>query len=1078
MEDKRSDNAEEGVKERKRLSDGVYVKGKVEGVELLFTADTGAARSVLSSRIYRKIEESQRPKLAKCGSLRGANGSPIAELGKAEFSITVGSYEMVHEVVVADIEDDALLGFNILRGSEKGPADLLLSKGMIVLDGVEIPCLQVGRAEALVDVYVEREKVDDFDKYAEYLVEPSENFRQRYQLVMASSLVDINKGPTCKVRELNPFPTEVRLHQNAHIGGAEQIEKINEWDIGLTNLAEHPIDTGYATPIKQRPRRVPLAFASEEKAAIDDLLKKMVQDCLDAVAGVSLFSSFDLTSGYFQIPLKKEDIPKSAFTCKYGLFDMKRIPFGLSNSSSTFQKTMELVLQGLQWQTCLVYIDDIIVFGADFSEHIQRVDEVLDRIKQADMKLLPDKCHMLQTEVVFLGHVVSKEGIRPDPTNIAKIAEWPRPTTPKQIKQIVATGSYYRRYIRDFAKVARPLIELTKKDACFAWTEECEKAFMTLKKKRTDADVMGFPLNEGGEFYLDVDASGTGIGGVLSQVQSDQERVIAYASRSLNKAERNYCMTERELLAIVYFTQYFRQYLLGRKFTVRSDHQALIWLKEPNGKIARWIEILASFNFSIEYRPGKLQPHCDALSRCDSPRDCDYSEVYMSEPLKCGHYNKCRRRAEIMVLNWRKGEDSQENNVDSSGEENSEALSCARKSEVASSQVREVNTDEPRAGTSSESTDWTMVGAGKTTAELRARQLEDSDIKPVLEAKEEGKKPAKERTDTMSPCCRHYLLLWDQLKVADGVLLKEFIKRDRSGTYGQVIVPEKVKREILQSMHGGLLAGLMGTKKTKAKILQRFYWFNLREDVKLFIRQCDICARDKKPPKPPRAAMGSVRTGAPWDVLATDYLGPFPITPRGNRYILVLTDHFSKFVEVIAVPDQTAETCANKIVNEFVCRWGCPVSILSDQGRTYESKVFQELCRLLGVKKVRTSVRNPRCNGQVERFNRTLVRMIRAYLLGVQEDWDLNLGCLAGAYRVTSNESTKLTPNLLTMGREVRLPAELVFGSTTNKSEVPVTSYGDYVDGIRSKMNHAHDIARKHRSQLHEARRYMTKGCW
>ncbi|XP_053376551.1 uncharacterized protein K02A2.6-like [Mercenaria mercenaria] len=256
-----------------------------------------------------------------------------------------------------------------------------------------------------------------------------------------------------------------------------------------------------------------------------------------------------------------------------------------------------------------------------------------------------------------------------------------------------------------------------------------------------------------------------------------------------------------------------------------------------------------------------------------------------------------------------------------------------------------------------------MVGAGKTTAEQRARQLEDSDIKPVLEAKEEGKKPVKERTNTMSRYSRHYLLLWDQLKVADGVLVKEFVKRDGLGTYGLVIVPEKVKGEILQSMHGGLLAGHMGTKKTKAKILQR---------------------------------------------------------------------------------------------------WGCPVSILSDQGRTYESKVFQELCRLLGVKKVRTSVRNPRCNGQVERFNRTLVRMIRAYLQGVQEDWDLNLGCLAGAYRATPNEVTKLTPNLLTMGREERLPAELVFGSTTNKSEVPVTSYGDYVDGIRSKMNHAHDIAMKH----------------
>ena len=138
-------------------------------------------------------------------------------------------------------------------------------------------------------------------------------------------------------------------------------------------------------------------------------------------------------------------------------------------------------------------------------------------------------------------------------------------------------------------------------------------------------------------------------------------------------------------------------------------------------------------------------------------------------------------------------------------------------------------------------------------------------------------------------------------------------------------------------MHAGPLAGHMGTKKTKAKVLQRFYWFNLRKDIRLFIGQCDICERDKKPPKPPRAAMGTIKTGAPWDIVATDYLGPFPITPRRNRYILVLTDLFSKYVEVLAVPDQTAETCANRIVNNFICRWGCPLSILSDQGRTYES---------------------------------------------------------------------------------------------------------------------------------------------
>ena len=1209
VEEKREE--QEQLNMQKGLNDGIYINGEVEGLRITFTADTGAARSVLSTRLYQRLGMEKKPELRKSCNLRGANGMPIREMGKGKFHVVLGSYALVHEFVVADIEDDALLGFDVLMGSEKGPADILLSKGLIVLDGVQIPCFQVGKqsrsrrvtvaddvsipgqAEAIIDVYIEREDTDDICKQSEYLVEPTQHFKDKYNLVMATTLVDINKSPTCKVRVLNPLPVETTLRQNAYIGDAEQIERIvsvltekenkgedqshiwvrrvetasravtsnniqdfrigqgpdkfgapehlwalldkstkgkteaekrviaallsrysdtfskNEWDIGLTDLTEHAIDTGDAAPIKQRPRRVPLAFAAEEKAAIDDLLKKgviqkstspwaspivfvrkksgavrpcvdyrkvnalvkpdgfplpRIQDCLDAVGGMSLFSSFDLTSGYFQIPLKKDDVPKSAFTCKYGLFEMTRMPFGLNNSCGTFQRTMELVLQGLQWQTCLVYIDDIIVFGATFEEHIQRVDEVLDRIKKSGLKLKPDKCHLLQTEVVFLGHIVSKDGVRPDPNNIAKVANWPRPENPRQVKQFVATGSYYRRFIKDFAKIAQPLTQLTRKDVKFNWSDDCEKAFVRLKEALTGTEIMGYPLNEGDTFYLDVDASGAGIGGVLSQSQTGRERVLAYASRSLNKAERNYCVTERELLAVVYFVQYFRQYLLGRKFIVRSDHQALVWLfslKEPNGKIARWIEILAAFDFCIEYRPGKQQPHCDALSRCDNPRDCECSDIDMTEPLKCGPCHKCRRRAEIMSLQrWEKVKSQ---NVGCSGErfdrtdESTGAIQDVDDKGLTNI-VREVAT----ASTNVDYINWSIVGLSTVAEDMRKSQLEDEDIKLVLEAKEANNKPKREEISMSSPACRHYLLLWDHIRVVNGVLIKEFVKRDGSGTVGQIVIPKDLKREVLQTMHGGLMSGHMGTKKTKAKIIQRFYWFNMKEDIRVFIRQCDTCACDKKPPKTMRAPMGSIRTGAPWDVLATDFLGPFPVTAHGNRYILVLTDHFSKYVEVIPVPDLTAETCANKIVNEFISRWGCPVSILSDQGRTYESKLFKELCRMLQVKKLRTSVRNPRCNGQAERFNQTLLKMMRAYLKGEQDNWDLNLGCLAGAYRATPNEATKLSPNLMTLGREVRLPAELVFGCATDKARQNVTNYGDYVDGIREKLNLAHSIARKH----------------
>lgn len=170
---------------------------------------------------------------------------------------------------------------------------------------------------------------------------------------------------------------------------------------------------------------------------------------------------------------------------------------------------------------------------------------------------------------------MSGEGVKPNPTNIAKIASWPVPKTPRQVKQLVAMGSYYRRYVKNFASMVRPMVELTKKGKKFLWTEACQTAFESMKKALVSTDIMGYPLNDGGEFVLDVDASDLGIGGILHQVQGDRERVIAYASRSLNKAERNYCITEKELLAVRYFIEYFRQYLLGRRFKVRTDHQAL-----------------------------------------------------------------------------------------------------------------------------------------------------------------------------------------------------------------------------------------------------------------------------------------------------------------------------------------------------------------------------------------------------------------------------------------------------------------------------------------------------------------------
>ena len=1275
------------IKHLRKLPDGVYIRGSIEGYPALLTTDTGASKTIISKKLYEAMKPEDRPPLGKSSKLIGAGGTTINEVGKGTFKLQLGPAEMYVEAIVAEIDDDGLLGIDLLQNGENGPTDLLMSKGVLMIAGKEVPIIQIGlqnrirkvtaadhyvipaQSEAVIDVFIERQEYDDFSADVDYIVEPTAHFRETYPLQMASTLVDINRACTCKVRVLNPFPTAVSIKQDAVVGHAEPIldnpkvlvtheeeketenfyqtrrvilndrakentvacnvniapaslqkelkvpehlrdlykrasqgidsrekEQLkgllikykdtfsrDEWDLGLTHLTEHSIPTGDAAPIKQAPRRVPMAHATEEKKAIEELKQKgvirestspwaspivlvakkdggvrpcvdyrklnqlvkpdgfplpRIQDCLDSVAGSSLFSTFDLTSGYFQIPVKREDVPKTSFVCKYGQFEMTRMPFGLNNSASTFQRTMEMALQGLQWVTCLIYIDDIIVYGQDFSQHLQRVEEVLQRIKAAGLKLKPAKSHMLQKEVVFLGHVVSGEGVRPSPTNIAKILCWPKPRSPRQIKQFVAMGSYYRRYIKNFASMVRPMVELTKKGKKFTWSNACDQAYDNLKKALVSADVMGYPLNEAGEFILDVDASGTGIGGVLHQVQGDRERVIAYASRALNKAESNYCVTEKELLAVRYFIEYFRQYLLGRRFLVRSDHQSLVWLfrlKEPRGKVARWIEILGQYDFAIQYRPGGKQAHCDALSRCENPRDCDCPEQDTTDMLKCGPCRKCHKRAQDMVheklykdiigpksrthsgqaevgnatahithkqgiatvedgygltvenkdIAFTKSQVFQDNAARTDRESftsNSKEPMIAGEERVEVVERKEVEqnvlkgvTDGATPGTSAhdsygkEASDSTVEIVtswfnNRSTAELLRLQEEDEDIGPISRAFRNNKRPSKQDMASKSPAARHYWILWDSLLLKDGLLYRKFPKKDGSGEYMQFVVPRSLKSDILFQMHDSVLSGHLGCKKTKEKIRQRFYWFAMKEDIRIYIQKCDICAMDKKPNKAPRAPLGHLPAGAPGDCVATDFLGPLPVTRRGNRFILLLTDHFTKYVEIIPVPDMTAEVCANKILNEFISRWGCPLSIHSDQGRTYESEIFRQLCRMLEIRKTRTSPRNPKGNGQSERFNRTLLRMIKAYLGGEQSDWDLHLGCLAGAYRATPHEATKLTPNLLTMGREVRLPAELAFGTAKTRDGFPITSYGEFVDRLRQRMQHAHDIARRHLS--------------
>ena len=353
-----------------------------------------------------------------------------------------------------------------------------------------------------------------------------------------------------------------------------------------------------------------------------------IDDTLDMLAGKRWFSTLDLASGYWQVSLSPETRCKTAFATHSGLFQFKVMPFGLCNAPATFERLMDRVLQGLRWSRCLVYLDDIISFGTTFDDALDNLTLIFERLRSYGLQLKSTKCHLFQTSVPFRGH--GRGGLECDPRKIMDVKSWPVPDCLKSVRQFLGFMGYYRRFIPNFADLAEPLVSLTGKDVPFVWRPACATAFTGLRDALTRAPILSFPT-EHGEYILDTDASNFGLGGVLSQIQDNVERVIANCSRALRPSQRKYCTTKREMLAAVPMCIQFRSYLRGTKFTLRTDHKSLVWLhrfKDTEGMMARWLHTLQQFQFSIVHRAGRDHSNADGLSRAPtSPcRQCTHPD--------------------------------------------------------------------------------------------------------------------------------------------------------------------------------------------------------------------------------------------------------------------------------------------------------------------------------------------------------------------------------------------------------------------------------------------------------------------
>ena len=778
-------------------------------------------------------------------------------------------------------------------------------------------------------------------------------------------------------------------------------------DLGRTHLVEHEIYTE-GPPTRQRPYRVPERQRSVVRQAVQDMLEQgviqpsqspyaapivlvkkkdgtyrfcvdfrrlnaitikdtyplpRIDDTLDRLGGSKIFSTMDMNSGYWQVPLAAGAKEKTAFaTHEGGLFEFTVLPFGLCNAPATYQRLMELVLAGLTWESCLVYIDDVIVFSQTFAEHLVHLRQVFDRFRQANLKLKGKKCSFFCPQVKYLGHVISAEGVAPDPTKIQAMKDYAQPTNLKMVRSFLGMVQYYARFLPDLATIATPLYHLTKKDVRFKWTPECQEAFDKIKSLLISDKFLSLP-NFDHPFILYTDASNMGVGVVLSQIVDGHEKTIAYASHKFTSAQSRYPTIERETLAIVWGIQHFRPYLFGRHFKVITDHNPLKWLfslKDPNDRMVSWQEKLRAYDFDVEHRSGVLHGNADGLSRS------------FPEP--------------------------------------------------------------------------TPVA----TVSLQLNSLDLSNFAPAQQADDYCSRIIKVLQGDSSVQMPAFTYV-SQFLLKDGLLYR----RTCRGKRPRLVIPVSLQNDVLKEAHDSPVAGHLGFSKTLGRISSKYFWAKMSTDVKFWVQSCFTCQVHKAQPAPGRAPLNPIPVTGPFDMMGVDIVGPLPMTQRKNRYLVVFMDYFSKWPEVFPVRSAEAEVVAKLFVEEIISRHSCINTLLSDQGTNFTSRLMKEVCRLMSCKKVQTTTYRPQTDGLVERFNRTLIQCLTAYVDENPKSWDRWIPYVLSAYRWSIHESSGHTPFELVYLREPRQPLD----TRLAKAEQKYTDPNDYRTQLLQGMHKVRQLA-------------------
>lgn len=768
-----------------------------------------------------------------------------------------------------------------------------------------------------------------------------------------------------------------------------------------------------------------------------------IEEILDQLGEASYFTTLDLANGFHQIKMKEEDKPKTAFSTPRGHYEFNRMTFGLKNAPATFQRLMNTVLMQNLGTDCFVYLDDIVIFGKSLKDHNDKLCRIFKALRQHNLKLQPDKCEFLRKEVAYLGHIISDKGVEPNPEKIQAVVDRKEPRNPKDIKSFLGLTGYYRRFIPNYAQLAKPLTSLLKKDTIFKFDEKCKESFLKLKQFLISKPILQYP-DFSKPFVLTTDASNEAIGSILSQGEHDLP--IAYYSATLNNAERNYSTTEKELLAIVKSCKHFRPYLYGTEFKIVTDHKPLQWLmncKDPASRLVRWRLKLGDYQYKIVYKSGKTNINADALSRpvlTIQDKSFEDFKVYHQSNLNVNQYPKINKPLEqFKNIVFPYSCDLSLNNAYSTFVTSNCILKNLKLNKI--SEIAKLKSETPNQHiyllfTKDKAKDemtYPNIYHGIRNLFLMLKHNQETEVN-IINIPQISRNINQQTFESLI----QYLNI-DNIKV--------------NLIIGDLIHPTKDQRKtILTEYHTDALSGHPGVNRTFQEVKKTYFWKGMKQEIENFIKTCDVCQRNKKINiKTPMVITSTANDFA--EAIACDIMGPYPITKNNNRYILTVQDELTKFVQAYPISEISAETCAIHLIKYFSI-FGFPNTILTDQGTNFMSNLLKEINKILQIKHKITSPYHPQTNGSLERTHASIKSFIKSYVGNNPETWDEYVYLASHSYNTHENRSTKERPYTLVFGREPKIPRSL-----EKPKELP--TYQNLTKDILNKAKIIRDTAKE-----------------